>query len=318
VPFSADWPFAAALLGSVLVLGAQGGALVAAWQALARAALSGQLSPSALRALSTPLAWLLCAPAGAALGVLALQRAPALRMWRTDADPRTPRRRPAAYGRGLSLLVTLLKAGLMLLALGGLLSGSLPGLLAAGERSAAELWSLLPRVLHALALRAIWVLCALGVLDLLAQQALRLARLRMTRREVLEEQRELVGDPWISAERRARAHEPPDARRPPQLYAARLAQLSAAALVLTGEGRVVALQYAPERQRAPVLWLKAEGTQALELVARAYAVGVPLASDAPLADDLYRLAPLAPIPAAAHARVAQLMAAAGRGPGAGP
>ena len=52
----------------------------------------------------------------------------------------------------------------------------------------------------------------------------------------------------------------------------------------------------------------------VELVARAYAVGVPLASDNLLADDLFRLAPLAPIPVAAHARVAQLMAAAGAAP----
>ena len=68
--------------------------------------------------------------------------------------------------------------------------------------------------------------------------------------------------------------------------------------------------YAPERAASPVLWLKAEGAQAVELLARAYAMGVPLASDSLLADDLFRLAPLQAIPAAAHARVAQLMAAA--------
>jgi flagellar biosynthesis protein FlhB len=296
------------------VLAAQGGALADAFSQLMRGALSGQLPMESLRALGRALAWLLCAPAAAALALLVLQRAPALRFLRSDADPRAPSQRPRPYGHALSACVTALKLGVLLLALGALLAGSAPGLLAAGQRSAAELLALLPRVLGALALRAAWVLLALGALDLLAQQAVRLSRLRMTRRELLDEQRELVGDPFILGERRARARELPDEQLTPQLYAAKLSQLSAATLVLTGEGRALALQYAPERASPPVLWLKAEGREAVELVARAYAMGVPLASDSVLADDLYRLAPLAPIPAAAHVRVAQLMAASVRDP----
>ena len=180
---------------------------------------------------------------------------------------------------------------------------------AAHERSAEGLWALSRRALSGLLLRAFWTLLLLGAFDLLAQQWVRLRRLRMTRREVQDEQRELSGDPLVMAERRARALAAPTELLTPQLYAAKLAQLSAAALVLTGEGRAVALHYVPERMSVPVLWLKAEGAQAVELVARAYAVGVPLASDNLLADDLFRLEPMQPIPASVHARVAQLMAA---------
>jgi len=203
----------------------------------------------------------------------------------------------------------LLKWLVMALALGTLLSDSLPGLIAAHERSAHELWTLSLRVLRGLALRAFWALLLLGAFDLLAQQWVRMRRLRMTRREVLDEQRELSGDPAVMAERRARALSEPAELLTPQLYAAKLAQLSAASLVLTGEARALALQYAPERMPAPVLWLKAEGAQAVELLARAYALGVPLASDSLLADDLYRLELMQPIPASFHPRVAQLMAA---------
>lgn len=241
--------------------------------------------------------------------VLALQRAPGLRTLNAaDADPRAPRRRPPPYTRGQQACVTLLKWLVLSLALGSLLWDSLPGLLDAHARSAQTLWSLALHALRGVAWRAIWTLLLLGGLDLALQQALRLRRLRMTRREVMDEQRELAGDPFILSERRARSLAGPELLTP-QLYAAKLAQLSAAALVLTGEGRAVALHYAPERMTAPVLWLKAEGSQALELVARAYAVGVPLASDNLLAEELYRLEPMQPIPAAMHARVAQLMAA---------
>ena len=249
--------------------------------------------------------------------MVVLQRAPSLRLLSSNTDPHTDprapggsRQRPAPYGRAQQSAVTAFKWSVMGVALGALLWDSAPGLLVAAERSAAELGALAVHALGALSVRAAWVLFGLGALDLLLQQALRLRRLRMTRRELLDEQRELVGDPWILAERRARALQQPDELLTPQLYAAKLAQLRAASLVLTGEGRAVALQYAPERAASPVLWLKAEGAQAVELLARAYAMGVPLASDSLLADDLFRLAPLQAIPAAAHARVAQLMAAA--------
>jgi type III secretion system FlhB-like substrate exporter len=315
VPFTGDWPFAAALLASVAALGSLGTASLSAWRELAQAALSGQrtlaVSGHALPRLGSALIALIGAPCAAALLLLLLQRAPSLRLLRSDADPRAPRRRPPAYGLRLQAAVTTFKWSAMACALGALLWDSLPGLLSAHERTPDELLSLAGRVLQALCLRAVWVLLALGALDLLVQQSARLRRLRMTRRELLDEQRELVGDPFMLAERRARALQQPDELLTPQLYAAKLAQLSAASLVLTGDGRALALYYAPERATAPVLWLKAEGAQALELVARAYALGVPLASDSLLADDLFRLAPMQAIPGSAHARVAQLMAAEG-------
>ena len=297
------------------MLAAFGASYLSAWRELARAALAGQSSPAqSYLDLGVGLAGLLAAPCLAAFALVFVQRAPALRVLRSDADPRAPRRRPAPYSLAQQAAVSAFKTCAMLLALGAQLWSSGPGLLAAAERSAEELGQLALRVLGALSVRAACVLLALGALDLLLQQVVRLRRLRMTRRELLDEQRELAGDPFVLAERRARALQQPDELLTPQLYAAKLAQLSAASLVLTGDRRAVALQYAPERAASPVLWLKAEGAQALELVARAYAVGVPLASDSLLADDLSRLLPMQPIPAALHGRVAQLMAAAARAP----
>jgi flagellar biosynthetic protein FlhB len=316
VPFTGEWPFAAALLAMLVALGTWGVTLFAVWKDLAHDAFSLELSLTQsiarLRELGALLAVLLAMPLLAAFALVVLQRAPSLRMFNSDADPRAPRRRPAPYGRVQQATVTVLKWLVMALVLGSLLSDSLPGLIAAYERSADALWTLSLRVLRGLLLRAFWALLLLGAFDLLAQQWVRMRRLRMTRREVLDEQRELSGDPTVMAERRARALSEPAQLLTPQLYAAKLAQLSAASLVLTGEGRALALQYAPERMLAPVLWLKAEGSQAVELLARAYAVGVPLASDGLLADDLYRLELMQPIPAAFHARVAQLMAGSQR------
>jgi flagellar biosynthesis protein FlhB len=145
------------------------------------------------------------------------------------------------------------------------------------------------------------VLLALGALELVLQQLERLRRLRMTRREVVEEQREQESNPRLHSERRARA-----------AAVSGNTSLAGASIVLTGQGRVLALRYRPEHDAAPVLWCKAEGAHAVRLLAEAYALGLPLASDAVLTGDLYRLAPGQAIPAAAHSRIAKLWVEASR------
>jgi type III secretory pathway component EscU len=181
---------------------------------------------------------------------------------------------------------------------------SAAGLLTAYQRDARELMPLLLHAARTLSLRAALALIVLGLADLGVQQLLRLRRLRMTRRQLLDEQREAAGDPQQRNERRARSSSAFD----PQLKAALQAQLSTASLVLTGAGRVVAVRAPKEQGAAQLLWLRAEGVNALELVASAYAQGLPIATDDALTAELFRLPVQQAIPDSASARVAELLA----------
>jgi type III secretory pathway component EscU len=153
-------------------------------------------------------------------------------------------------------------------------------------------------VLPALLIRSAWVCVLLAGIELSVQYVTRLRRLRMTRQQVQAEQRELAGDPRLLSERRARAQ-----ALSPQLVAADLAQLRAAALLVTGAGCVVALEYSPAHG-VPRVWLRAEGTHALELLSRAYNLALPIVSDELLASVLFRTPLRAAVPSGWHARVA--------------
>jgi flagellar biosynthetic protein FlhB len=144
----------------------------------------------------------------------------------------------------------------------------------------------------------------LGAAELAVQYIARMQRLRMTRRQVQEEQRELAADPRLLSERRSRA------AQAPQLAAADLSQLKAAALVITGAGCVVAVEYTPEHG-VPRVWLSAQGTLALELLSRAYNLDLPILSDELLASALAPLPLRAAVPAEFHKRVALHLALRG-------
>jgi type III secretory pathway component EscU len=244
----------------------------------------------------------LLAGAAAALAAIVAQRAPTLR-WFADSSERAGR---GPHNPARSVRVTVLKLGVLLVGLGAKVADSWPGLLSAYQLDAAALLEASARLIEALLFRAAAVLLALGAIELGVQQLARLRRLRMTRAEVKEEQRELLGDPQMLAERRARAARSME-RLSPQLRAAAISQLSAAALLLTGDNRVVALRYAPGQDEVPIVWLKADGAHAIELVQRAYSLDLELATEPQLVDELSRLALLAPIPTAWHERVAQLL-----------
>jgi len=297
VPFSGDVVFGASVLGGLAAFAYAGSRLVAGWSEFAARAWSGRPpAPTQLsQGLLWPTAWILLG-SGAAVGVAVLaQRGATLRLQGQASGAATGARRstrdPAWVNASLSAFKVLVLTGALALQL----RGSLAGVHAAFERDAQELLALSARLLWQLSLRSALVLLALGALELLVQQLLRLRRLRMTRRELRDEQRELAADPRLASERRARSSTPS-------------LSLEAADLVLTGDGRVLALRYVKGRDAAPVLWLKAEAAQAVELVRRAYALGVPLATDALLTDELYRLEAMQPIPAAWSARVASLLA----------
>jgi flagellar biosynthesis protein FlhB len=300
-PFSSAWTSAAVLTCAALGASYWGPRFGSVLRRLSRAAWSGQPPTAAdAAALLSPFVWFLLALCAGALVLVAAQRAPTWRVWSAGNAARAPRVRVAgkllgAWGLGVTAIELSLVAALLIVPL----YASLPGVLASSERGAQALIALLGTLAVTLAERAAIALLLAGAIELAAQQIVRLQRLRMTRREVLEEARELAGDPRVARELRQRA-------------SAHTGELAEASLVLTGAGRALALRYVPERDAAPVLWTKAEAQAALQLVGRAYALGLPLASDDLLASDLYRLEPNQPIPLASHARVAALLVAAGK------
>lgn len=317
-PYASELPLAVALL-ALVGLGAQPLlSLERGFRSFAQLAFRGQLTSTTaldqLYGLSTWLMLVLAAPTCAALVMMAAQRAPTLR-W--GAGGGAAQRERVATGRRalprpVQALLATLKLVTLCIGLGAVLYESWPGLLAAYERSAPELLSIATRVLRALLLRAGLLLVLLGAIELLVQQVDRLQRLRMTRRQLQQEQRELAGDPRLLAERSARRQDRSGeiSRLPPQLRTQAISQLSAAAVLITGADRVVALRYDRQRDAAPWLWLSAEGAHAVELLQRAYALQLSIATDASLVAELSRLSPPSPLPSSLHARVAQLMVSA--------
>lgn len=306
LPYASELPFALVLL-VLAVIGAQPiAAFVHALQGFARASWSGQLSlvqvGSALPGLVGPLLWVVAVCALVAFAGVFVQRAPTLQ---SRPDRTSPRGRPG-LGRTTRAWLSALKIVVLGASLFALVYDSRAGWLAAGERSPEELLEISARALPALFVRAAWVCVLLAGLELAVQYLARLRRLRMTRQQVLDEQRELAGDPRFASERRARA-----SALSPQLRAADLAQLSAAALLITGSACVVALEYSPELG-VPRVWLAAEGNHALELLSKAYSLDLPIVADELLASALFRTPLRAAVASEWHARVAELMVTAAK------
>lgn len=311
LPYAGDWTFALALLALALVGTQQVAAFVREFVRFtnssfrAEGALTQALAalPGLLRPLTVSLG---VAALAALLGVLA-QRAPTLRAAPDSGAQEQGRGRPG-HGRLLQGVLT----GGKLLALGAslfaLVYDGLQGWLETHARSASELLAITGRVLPAMLIRAAWVCVLLGSVELTVQYVARMQRLRMTRRQVQEEQRELAADPRLLSERRSRAAQ--DA--PAQLAAADPTQLGAAALVITGSSGVVALEYSPEHG-VPRVWLSATGPHALELLARSYNLDLPIISDELLASALSKLPLKAAVPSELHAHVASYLAAQQQG-----
>jgi|GEM_PF-6436189 len=309
LPFASELPIALALLALALVGGQPIAAFAAAFRNFARASWGGELSlmqaSAALPGLLQPLFVLLAIPALAALACIVAQRAPTLQSSPDSSSAQEQGRGRPGHGRTTRAWLTALKVLVLGASLLALVYDSAAGWLATTERSANDLLAISGRVLPAVLVRAAWVCLLLAGLELTVQYIARTRRLRMTHQQLHDEQRELVGNPRLLAERRSRACDVP-ARLSPQLIAADLAQLSAAALLITGTSCVVALEYTPERG-VPRVWLGAEGNHALELLSRAYNLDLPIVHDELLAASLFRTPLKASIPSEWHARVAQLL-----------
>jgi flagellar biosynthetic protein FlhB len=149
----------------------------------------------------------------------------------------------------------------------------------------------------ALWLGASWL--SVGVLDLVVQRVRHRQRLRMSARELREEQREAYGDPYVRARRRS-------AMMQARLRTGLQELGSSGLLLLDYRGRAVALGHAVEdgSDAAPRVWIKAQGELARRLHEDASLAGVRLAHDDALVRALYPLELSERVPPALYAQVA--------------
>ncbi|HEY2735121.1 MAG TPA: EscU/YscU/HrcU family type III secretion system export apparatus switch protein [Polyangiales bacterium] len=295
----------AALIGAICLGATSITRFWLALEALTRDALSGH-TPSRARAveLLSPFGLLLASLPVAAFAAAMAQRGLALTFPRANSEAGSIGRRladafgPEAWHR---FAVASLKLAAISCVLALALSGSLPGVLTAFERDPREVASLSFELARSLLVRAALALLAIGALDWSYLRFRRARRLRMTRRESIEERRASEGDPSLGQRRR---------QSWALLAHASLADLASAAIVIRGATRAVALRFRSD-DALPTLWIKADGALAEAMIVRASALGLPIASDEGLAQLLSPLEPTEAIPAHAYDAVALQLTAAG-------
>lgn len=280
-------------LAAVSALGATGARAAAALSGFATRALSLDLaSPGqALREASLLLASLagpvlasaLLASAVASVAMSGWQLNPA------NVVPQLSRLSPAAgFGRMVSrrALLELLKSGGAAVVVVVLCWRALADAVPDAARSVrldggASLTALLA-VLSPGLWRGALVLVALGFADLALARRQHLRDLMMTRAEVKQEHRQSEGDPHHKAKRQS-LH-----RQLAQGGSAR-GVAKATVVVVNPTHIAVALRYAPAEAEAPYLVASGREADALALKAEAFALGIPVVKDVPLARSLIHL-----------------------------
>lgn len=152
-----------------------------------------------------------------------------------------------------------------------------------------------------------------GVADALLARHRHQARLRMTRREVLEEHRQTEGDPRSKARRKA-------LHRSLLLAGRARGVRNAQVLVVNPTHLAVALRYSPLENEAPYLVAKGRGARAQALRREAEHWAIPVVRDVPLARSLVDYDVGEEIPEElyqAAAAVLEVVARTERGPAAG-
>ena len=152
---------------------------------------------------------------------------------------------------------------------------------------------------------ALWVGVALFVLalfDFAFQKWKHERDLRMTRQEVLDEMKNLQGDPQIVARRRAIQR---------QMALNRMGEkVPKADVVVTNPTELaVAIQYDPEKMKAPIVVAKGAGVLAQRIRRLALEHNIPVVERKPLAQLLYKEVEVNhPIPDKSYATVAEVLA----------
>jgi flagellar biosynthetic protein FlhB len=197
------------------------------------------------------------------------------------------------------------KSALKLAALGAIvwrsLAGDLDGLAAAPGWDAARLADRVLRAVVAVLLATLAFQAAVAVLDVLWVRIRHAARLRMSREEVRQEQKETEGDPLIKA--RVRKIRALRARR------RMLAAVPKATVVVTNPTHyAVALVYDRAKDAAPRVVAKGVDEMAARIRDAARAHRVPVVSNPPLARALWRVELDAAIPPEHFQAVAEIIA----------
>ena len=179
---------------------------------------------------------------------------------------------------------------------------SLPALAASAGLSPGEIAAGAGRMAGKLALYIVAVLVGVGVIDWLYQRWQYRQDLRMTRREVREEQRRHGGDPLLRSRRQAAWR---TSLRPPRDAVAR-----SSLVVRATERLAVAIRYA-EGMPLPVLATKGSGAAGRKILRQSNACGVPVVTDRRTAAALFKACRVGEeIPREMYERVAELLAAA--------
>jgi len=157
-------------------------------------------------------------------------------------------------------------------------------------------------VLIELLLQAAAVLLLLGFLDFYRQRRKTHKKLRMTKHEVKQEQKDLEGNPHVRARLRRLQRERSRRRM--------MSKVPEATVVVTNPTHyAVALEYKPETMAAPVVVAKGLDFLAQRIKKTAEDSGVPIVQNPPLAQALYRGAEVgSEIPANLYRAVAEILA----------
>jgi len=164
-----------------------------------------------------------------------------------------------------------------------LLEKELGGLLQLSKMSLPAGADAVGRVLGDLLTKAAMVLLVIGGLDFYRQRSKSSKKLKMTKQEVKQEQKDQEGHPEVKARLRKLQRELSRRRM--------MSQVPEASVVVTNPTHyAVALKYHPESMAAPVIVAKGLDFLALRIRKVAEEHGVPIVENPPLAQALYKSA----------------------------
>ncbi|MCP3979357.1 MAG: flagellar biosynthesis protein FlhB [bacterium] len=171
-----------------------------------------------------------------------------------------------------------------------------------GTSGAGETFRVLVSLTHKMLIYGSVLAVGLGLLDYMFRRYDHERDLKMTKREIKDEQKETEGDPAIRARIRQK-----------QMALARtrmMADVAKATVVVTNPTHfAIALRYVPGETASPRLLAKGRAILADRIRALAKEHGVPIVSDPPLARALYKSVPIgAEIPPALFRAVAEVLA----------
>ena len=197
--------------------------------------------------------------------------------------------------------------GLLLLPVAGLvfwyvLDDELPGFLLLPNQPVERGAQSVGDALVALLEKAAVILLLVGLFDFARQRAKLSKKLRMSKQEIRQEQKDLEGNPHIKARLRRLQRE--------FLRRRMMSQVPKASVVITNpQHYAVALRYNPGDNPAPVVVAKGLDHMALRIRAVAEEHGVPLVENPPLAQALYKSAEIgSEIPPNLYRAVAEILA----------